>query len=145
MTSSSIISALSCNHRWLSPFLSLTNTHIHTCWRTYLVFTSGVNAKLGTKMANPNSNKCLFLPLLSMFLFLQCIKASQEEYPKSQESDRVTNLPGQPTSPSISQFSGYINVNQHHGRALFYWFFQAQSQWSNKPLLLWLNGGVQTF
>ena len=74
-----------------------------------------------------------------------CIKASQEEYPKSQESDRVINLPGQPTSPSISQFSGYINVNQHHGRALFYWFFQAQSQWSNKPLLLWLNGGVQTF
>ncbi|XP_075652750.1 serine carboxypeptidase-like 33 isoform X2 [Castanea sativa] len=92
-------------------------------------------------MANPSSNKCLFLSLLSMFLFLQVIKASQEEYPKSQESDRVINLPGQPTSPSISQFSGYINVNQHHGRALFYWFFQAQSQWSNKPLLLWLNGG----
>ncbi|KAL4643219.1 hypothetical protein ACB092_02G078100 [Castanea dentata] len=92
-------------------------------------------------MANPSSNKCLFPSLLSMFLFLQVIKASQEEYPKSQESDRVINLPGQPTSPSISQFSGYINVNQHHGRALFYWFFQAQSQWSNKPLLLWLNGG----
>ncbi|KAM3707971.1 hypothetical protein ACJW31_02G064400 [Castanea mollissima] len=92
-------------------------------------------------MANPSSNKCLFLSLLFMFLFLQCIKASQEEYPKSQESDRVTNLPGQPTSPSISQFSGYINVNQYHGRALFYWFFQAESHWSNKPLLLWLNGG----
>ncbi|GMY27975.1 serine carboxypeptidase-like 33 [Fagus crenata] len=94
-------------------------------------------------MANPGSHKCL-LSLLSMFLLLQCmltcVKASQE-YSKSQESDKVINLPGQPTSPSISQFSGYINVNQDHGRALFYWFFEAQSQWSKKPLLLWLNGG----
>lgn len=62
-------------------------------------------------------------------------------YLTAQESDRVINLPGQPPSPSISQFSGYITVNQEHGRALFYWFFEAQSQPSEKPLLLWLNGG----
>ncbi|KAK9287852.1 hypothetical protein L1049_016294 [Liquidambar formosana] len=36
---------------------------------------------------------------------------------------------------------GYITVNQDHGRALFYWFFEAQSEPSKKPLLLWLNGG----
>ncbi|XP_021290845.1 serine carboxypeptidase-like 33, partial [Herrania umbratica] len=62
-------------------------------------------------------------------------------YLTAQESDRVINLPGQPPSPSISQFSGYITVNQEHGRALFYWFFEAQSEPSEKPLLLWLNGG----
>jgi serine carboxypeptidase-like clade 2 len=65
------------------------------------------------------------------------------EYPESQESDRVINLPGQPPSPSISHFSGYVNVNGDNGRALFYWFFEAQSHSSKKPLLLWLNGGVQ--
>ncbi|KAB1213809.1 Serine carboxypeptidase-like 33 [Morella rubra] len=95
-------------------------------------------------MGNPGSNKCLFLSLLSICLFLQplitCIKGS-EEFRKSQESDRVINLPGQPPSPSISHFSGYINVNKENGRALFYWFFEAQSQSSKKPLLLWLNGG----
>ncbi|XP_022760726.1 serine carboxypeptidase-like 26 [Durio zibethinus] len=62
-------------------------------------------------------------------------------YLTAQESDRVINLPDQPPSPSISHFSGYITVNQEHGRALFYWFFEALSQPSKKPLLLWLNGG----
>lgn len=58
------------------------------------------------------------------------------------ELDRVINLPGQPPSPSISHFSGHITVNEEHGRALFYWFFEAQSEPSKKPLLLWLNGGI---
>ncbi|XP_010024824.2 serine carboxypeptidase-like 33 [Eucalyptus grandis] len=57
------------------------------------------------------------------------------------ESDRVINLPGQPSTPSISQFSGYITVNEAHGRALFYWFFEAQNQSSQRPLVLWFNGG----
>ncbi|XP_062178132.1 serine carboxypeptidase-like 33 isoform X2 [Alnus glutinosa] len=47
----------------------------------------------------------------------------------------------QPPSPSISHFSGHVNVNGDNGRALFYWFFEAQSHSSKKPLLLWLNGG----
>ncbi|KAK8592840.1 hypothetical protein V6N12_044933 [Hibiscus sabdariffa] len=76
---------------------------------------------------------CFFL----CFFLIPCINASSS----SQESDRVINLPNQPQTPSISQFAGYITVNQEHGRALFYWFFEAQSQPSQKPLLLWLNGG----
>jgi len=58
------------------------------------------------------------------------------------ESDRIIDLPGQPSSPSVSHFSGYITVNENHGRELFYWFFEAQSEPSKKPLLLWLNGGL---
>ncbi|CAL0330222.1 unnamed protein product [Lupinus luteus] len=81
--------------------------------------------------------------ILCLFLFTLTtpfIKASQINV-GTYEADRVINLPGQPSTPSISHFSGYINVNKDHGRFLFYWFFQAQSQPSNKPLLLWLNGG----
>ncbi|KAI4335024.1 hypothetical protein L6164_013710 [Bauhinia variegata] len=80
------------------------------------------------------------LCLLTLCFFLLTIKASAitlEPY----EADRVINLPGQPSNVSVSHFSGYITVNEDHGRALFYWFFEAQSQPSNKPLLLWLNGG----
>lgn len=101
-------------------------------------------AKLRTKdlMANRGSIKCLIFILLSLYLFF-CVRALATESPESQESDRVTNLPGQPRSPSISHFSGYVNVNGANGRALFYWFFEAQYQSSKKPLLLWLNGGVQ--
>ncbi|KAF0927519.1 hypothetical protein E2562_034010 [Oryza meyeriana var. granulata] len=59
-----------------------------------------------------------------------------------QEADRVARLPGQPASPAVSQFAGYVGVNERHGRALFYWFFEAQATPSEKkPLLLWLNGG----
>lgn len=76
------------------------------------------------------------LCLVSHGSFVAGIKAES-----SQENDRIINLPGQPSSPPITQFSGYITVNKAHGRALFYWFFEAQSQPSNRPLLLWLNGG----
>ncbi|KAL2470239.1 Serine carboxypeptidase-like 33 [Abeliophyllum distichum] len=91
--------------------------------------------------ARINPNK--FLVFFTGFLvaFIACINAAN---PKSQEyyhSDRVIKLPGQPSNPPVSQFSGYITVNEAHGRALFYWFFEAQFEPTKKPLLLWLNGG----
>ncbi|GFQ02239.1 serine carboxypeptidase-like 33 [Phtheirospermum japonicum] len=92
--------------------------------------------------------KILLLNIFMLFIIISLvalnaccnIKASNvesEEY----ERDRVIRLPGQPKRPNVSQFSGYITVNEAHGRALFYWFFESQSQPTNKPLLLWLNGG----
>ena len=58
-----------------------------------------------------------------------------------QEGDRVRFLPLQPSRPPVSQFAGYVTVNERNGRALFYWFFEAQTSPPQKPLLLWLNGG----
>jgi serine carboxypeptidase-like clade 2 len=58
-----------------------------------------------------------------------------------QEEDRVYELPGQPLV-NFKQYSGYITVNESHGRALFYWFFESYDQPQQKPLLLWLNGGI---
>lgn len=57
-----------------------------------------------------------------------------------QEADRVVRLPGQPPV-SFEQYAGYVTVNESHGRALFYWFFEATQKPEKKPLLLWLNGG----
>ena len=48
--------------------------------------------------------------------------------------------PGQP-KVGFSQFSGYVTVNESHGRSLFYWLTESSSSPKNKPLLLWLNGG----
>ncbi|KAJ8560473.1 hypothetical protein K7X08_022333 [Anisodus acutangulus] len=76
--------------------------------------------------------------VLTIFVFLICWS---KVFSRTQEDDKVTELPGQPNSPQVSQFSGYITVNKTHGRALFYWFFQSQFESSKKPLLLWLNGG----
>ncbi|CAD5183114.1 unnamed protein product [Musa acuminata subsp. malaccensis] len=73
--------------------------------------------------------------------FLLCLSFMLTILGDSSESDRVLDLPGQPPSPPISHFSGYITVNRENGRALFYWFFEAQTLPSDRPLLLWLNGG----
>ncbi|WJX96302.1 hypothetical protein P8452_77528 [Trifolium repens] len=81
---------------------------------------------------------CFILLNTKSSLFIKAYEINAE---KTYESDRIIDLPGQPSAPSVSHFSGYITVNEEHGRALFYWFFEAQSEPSNKPLLLWLNGG----
>ncbi|KAM0850599.1 hypothetical protein ACQ4PT_052983 [Festuca glaucescens] len=59
----------------------------------------------------------------------------------AQEADRVEKLPGQPAEVGFRHFSGYVTVNETHGRALFYWLFEATHDVAKKPLVLWLNGG----
>ncbi|CAI9776176.1 unnamed protein product [Fraxinus pennsylvanica] len=88
-------------------------------------------------LARTNRNRFLLFLTGFLFPFIACINA---EKPRSQEH-RVIKLPGQPPNPPVSQFSGHITVNEAHGRALFYWFFEALFEPTKKPLLLWLNGG----
>ncbi|OWM90670.1 hypothetical protein CDL15_Pgr020975 [Punica granatum] len=57
-----------------------------------------------------------------------------------QEADRVHRLPDQP-KVGFKQCASYVTVNKSHGRALFYWFFEATDKLDEKPVLLWLNGG----
>jgi len=83
----------------------------------------------------------LFLCLVSSLALVTFSSCSLSLASDQRDTDRVTRLPGQPESPSVSQFSGYVTVNEPNGRALFYWFFEAQTPPEEKPLLLWLNGG----
>lgn len=90
----------------------------------------------------------LTFPKLGFVLLLFCIgnealtpsKLDVAGVPLQESSDLVVDLPGQP-NVSFAQFAGYITVNESHGRAFFYWFFEAVSNPSSKPLVLWLNGG----
>ncbi|TMW85698.1 hypothetical protein EJD97_022693 [Solanum chilense] len=55
----------------------------------------------------------------------------------------ITSLPGQPPNISFKQYSGYIVTNSQHGRALFYYFVEADSEnAASLPLTIWLNGGT---
>lgn len=56
--------------------------------------------------------------------------------------DRIVHLPSQPTKVSFQQFSGYVTVDGKEGRALFYYFVEAESKAASKPLVLWFNGGI---
>ncbi|OIW19474.1 hypothetical protein TanjilG_09494 [Lupinus angustifolius] len=55
--------------------------------------------------------------------------------------DKVGTLPGQNFNINFSHYSGYVTVNEEAGRALFYWFIEADQYPQTKPLLLWFNGG----
>ncbi|KAF3774013.1 Serine carboxypeptidase II-1 [Nymphaea thermarum] len=58
----------------------------------------------------------------------------------SATSDRITRLPGQPPV-DFQQFAGYITVGRKRERALFYYFIEAETEPSSKPLVMWFNGG----
>ncbi|CAA0807557.1 Serine carboxypeptidase-like 40 [Striga hermonthica] len=55
------------------------------------------------------------------------------------EADKIKALPGQPPV-TFSQYSGHVTVDAEAGRALFYYFVEAENP-TSKPLVLWLNGG----
>lgn len=57
------------------------------------------------------------------------------------EADKIEMLPGQPNGVNIDQYSGYVTVDAKAERALFYYFVESQNS-STKPLVLWLNGGI---
>ncbi|GMP97896.1 hypothetical protein CsSME_00045985 [Camellia sinensis var. sinensis] len=56
------------------------------------------------------------------------------------EADKIMILPGQP-QVSFQQFGGYVTVDEQEDRALFYYFAEAETDPSSKPLVLWLNEG----
>ncbi|KAJ8900275.1 hypothetical protein K2173_024915 [Erythroxylum novogranatense] len=56
------------------------------------------------------------------------------------ERDRIVKLPGQP-EVGFSQYGGYVTVDKSAGRAMYYYFAEAQQSKESLPLLLWLNGG----
>ncbi|KAF3672903.1 hypothetical protein FXO38_05891 [Capsicum annuum] len=55
------------------------------------------------------------------------------------EKDWINKLPGQPPV-KFQQYGGYVTVNESSGRALYYYFTEAENS-KSLPLLLWLNGG----
>jgi serine carboxypeptidase-like clade 2 len=62
----------------------------------------------------------------------------------SKEKDRIDRFRGHPPV-NFSQYGGYVTVNQSAGRALFYYFAEAQQSKDTSPLLLWLNGGIHIY
>ncbi|CAO2820594.1 unnamed protein product [Amaranthus hypochondriacus] len=79
--------------------------------------------------------------LFVLIMMLVLSKCPRSHGVGSVEGDRIKLLPGQP-KVKFEQYSGYITVNKHPLRSLFYWLTEAAvSQPFSKPLVLWLNGG----
>ncbi|XP_054282680.1 venom serine carboxypeptidase-like [Macrosteles quadrilineatus] len=46
-----------------------------------------------------------------------------------------------PDIGNITSYSGLLTTNKTCGNNLFFWFFPAQEDWENSPVVLWLQGG----
>uniref|UniRef100_A0A0E0L0D3 carboxypeptidase D n=1 Tax=Oryza punctata TaxID=4537 RepID=A0A0E0L0D3_ORYPU len=90
------------------------------------------------------ASRRLPLPLvvqLVVLLGLACgLRLSSAAAASGIAGERITYLPGQPPV-DFEMYSGYITVDEHAGRALFYWLQEAPAAAQPAPLVLWLNGG----
>lgn len=57
------------------------------------------------------------------------------------EADKIGSMPGQPAGVDFGQYSGYVTVDPRTDKGLFYYFAESPQNASEKPLVLWLNGG----
>ncbi|TQD82668.1 hypothetical protein C1H46_031781 [Malus baccata] len=74
--------------------------------------------------------------VLQTYSSMEVVESSSHHHP----DHKITRLPGQP-HVGFQQFSGYITVDDHNHKALFYYFAEADINPASKPLVLWLNGG----
>jgi len=75
---------------------------------------------------------------LLLVALLGLAAAQRFDYTAEALKDEIVDLPDAP-KVNWRQFGGYINVAP--GRRNFYWYVEAQSDATNKPLIFWTNGG----
>uniref|UniRef100_A0A6P4AWI9 Carboxypeptidase n=1 Tax=Ziziphus jujuba TaxID=326968 RepID=A0A6P4AWI9_ZIZJJ len=57
------------------------------------------------------------------------------------EAALVTQLPGFTGTFPSKHYSGYVTIDENHGRNLFYYFVESERKPTEDPVVLWLNGG----
>ncbi|KAL6619191.1 hypothetical protein ACP70R_034330 [Stipagrostis hirtigluma subsp. patula] len=91
---------------------------------------------MGTKTSRFPASPLLALAVL---LALAC-RLRPSAATSDHAADRIVRLPGQP-AVDFPMYSGYVTVDEHAGRALFYWLQEVPEEAQPAPLVLWLNGG----
>lgn len=90
-------------------------------------------------MASSSYSPCHAAVLLALALLLPPACGS---VPADQVHDRIDALPGQTNAAAFDMYGGYVTVDPQAGRALYYWFLEADvANRAAAPLVLWLNGG----
>ncbi|GMI70872.1 serine carboxypeptidase-like 20 [Hibiscus trionum] len=74
---------------------------------------------------------------IHLFLFCSLVVLTQS----APEGALVTQLPGFSGTFPSKHYSGYVNIDQNHGKNMFYYFVESERNPSEDPVVLWLNGG----
>ncbi|XP_028769706.1 serine carboxypeptidase-like 20 [Neltuma alba] len=86
-------------------------------------------------MATVNSVVCCFYFVLVNILL--CSLPTQS----APEGALITEIPGFNGTIPSKHYGGYVTVDESHGRSLYYYFVVSESNPSEDPVVLWLNGG----
>ncbi|KAG8371670.1 hypothetical protein BUALT_Bualt13G0112400 [Buddleja alternifolia] len=79
---------------------------------------------------------CYLTTLILIQIVLNCVPISS-----APEAAIVTKIPGFDGSFPSKHYSGYVNIDEAHGRKLFYYFVESERNPQTDPIVLWLNGG----
>ncbi|XP_063233689.1 venom serine carboxypeptidase-like [Bacillus rossius redtenbacheri] len=58
-----------------------------------------------------------------------------------EEARNLSRVTGGPFPEDIPSYSGFFTVNSEYDSNIFFWFFPAEHDYENAPVLLWLQGG----
>ncbi|KAK0589817.1 hypothetical protein LWI29_018853 [Acer saccharum] len=79
----------------------------------------------------------LFSQLLFHYMLLSFVVFTHS----ATESALVTQIPGFSGTFPSNHYSGYVTIDESHGKSLFYYFVESEGNPSKDPVVLWLNGG----
>ncbi|CAL5333837.1 hypothetical protein CsSME_00015950 [Camellia sinensis var. sinensis] len=78
----------------------------------------------------------LFLTVVLIYFILTLL--STESAP---EDALVSQIPGFTDNFPSKHFSGYVTIDENHGKKLYYYFVLSEGNPTKDPVVLWLNGG----
>lgn len=81
-----------------------------------------------------------FIFILTTVVSISAAAAAPESESES-ESHLISEVPGFSGSLPSKHYSGYITVDEDHGRNLFYYLVISEGNPAVDPVVLWINGG----
>ncbi|KAH8956950.1 hypothetical protein BDL97_07G068100 [Sphagnum fallax] len=91
-------------------------------------------------LSSSSSSLLIAITTLALCLLLLSPAAVQQAH-GAPEHALITSIPGFVDPFPSKHYAGYVTVNASHGRSLYYYFVESESNPATDPVVLWLNGG----
>lgn len=76
-----------------------------------------------------------------VLIFLACLIMRLGLTQSAPENALISQIPGFTGTLPSKHYSGYVTIDQTHGKNLFYYFVESEGKPTEDPVVLWLNGG----
>jgi hypothetical protein len=98
--------------------------------------------EMAVMLSSSSSSSCLLIAITTLALCLLLLSpAAVQQAHGAPEHALITSIPGFVAPFPSKHYAGYVTVNASHGRSLYYYFVESESNPATDPVVLWLNGG----